>query len=194
MKKLNRHKKQYFILILFLFVIFYAFPDAFSEGEKLFKANKPEQAIPFFEQAILSETVSPSVYNFLGLSYYQVGKYQQSLDSFIKGTSKDGTNKRILYYNAGNTAFAMGNYSLADQYFSIAYAADNNFSSALLNHFSTVKDFLDFLPVRFRYDYSRLLSILSNHFSARKDFPYYLHSTFPHDYSEFLPVLSNYFQ
>lgn len=137
MKKLNRHKKQYFILILFLFVIFYAFPDAFSEGEKLFKANKPEQAISFFEQAILSETVSPSVYNFLGLSYYQVGKYQQSLDSFIKGTSKDGTNKRILYYNAGNTAFAMGNYSLADQYFSIAYAADNNFSSALLNRANT---------------------------------------------------------
>ncbi|MBQ1198486.1 MAG: hypothetical protein IIX47_07805, partial [Spirochaetaceae bacterium] len=85
----------------------------------------------------LSENTPSSVYNFLGLSYYQVGKYQQSLDTFIKGTTKDNTNKRILYYNAGNTAFAMGNFSLADQYFSFSYAADNNFSSALLNRANT---------------------------------------------------------
>lgn len=125
------------MLILFFLVIICAYTDAFSEGEQFFKANKPEQAIPYFEQAIFMENVSPDVYNFLGLSYYQVGKYQQSLDTFIKGTNKDGTNKRILYYNAGNTAFAMGNYSLAEQYFSIAFAADNNFSSALLNRANT---------------------------------------------------------
>lgn len=125
------------MMIIFFLVIINAYTDAFSEGEQLFKANKPEQAIPFFEQALLLETVPPNVYNFLGLSYYQVGKYQQSLDAFIKGTTKGSTNKRILYYNAGNTAFAMGNYNLADQYFSIAYAADNNFSSALLNRANT---------------------------------------------------------
>jgi tetratricopeptide (TPR) repeat protein len=136
-KKLKRHKKLYFMPIIFFLAIIFAYSDAFSEGEQFFKANKPEQAIPFFEQSLLSESTPSSVYNFLGLSYYQVGKYQQSLDTFIKGTSKDGTNKRILYYNAGNTAFAMGNFELADQYFSISYAADNNFSSALLNRANT---------------------------------------------------------
>ena len=137
MKKLNNHKSLFFMFILFFLAIIFAYSDAFSEGEQYFKTNKPEQAIPFFEQAILSETVSPSVYNFLGLSYYQVGKYQQSLDTFIKGTTKDGTNKRILYYNAGNTAFAMGNYELSEQYFSFSFAADNKFSSALLNRANT---------------------------------------------------------
>ena len=125
------------MLFLSILSISLVYADAFSEGEKFFKENKPEQAIPFFEQALLMENVSPNVYNFLGLSYYQIGKYQQSLDVFLNGTTKDGTNKRILYYNAGNTAFAMGNFSLADQYFSFSYAADNNFSSALLNRANT---------------------------------------------------------
>lgn len=137
MKKLNIHKQLTLMLFLSILSISLVYADAFSEGEKFFKENKPEQAIPFFEQALLMETVSPNVYNFLGLSYYQIGKYQQSLDVFLNGTTKDGTNKRILYYNAGNTAFAMGNFSLADQYFSFSYAADNNFSSALLNRANT---------------------------------------------------------
>ena len=123
MKKLNIHKQLTLMLFLSILSISLVYADAFSEGEKFFKENKPEQAIPFFEQALLMENVSPNVYNFLGLSYYQIGKYQQSLDVFLNGTTKDGTNKRILYYNAGNTAFAMGNYSIADQYFSIAFAA-----------------------------------------------------------------------
>ena len=137
MKKLNIHKQLTLMLFLSILSISLVYADAFSEGEKFFKENKPEQAIPFFEQALLMENVSPNVYNFLGLSYYQIGKYQQSLDVFLNGTTKDGTNKRILYYNAGNTAFAMGNFSLADQYFSFSYAADNNFSSALLNRANT---------------------------------------------------------
>jgi tetratricopeptide (TPR) repeat protein len=136
-KKLNIHKQLTLMLFLSILSISLVYADAFSEGEKFFKENKPEQAIPFFEQALLMENVSPNVYNFLGLSYYQIGKYQQSLDVFVNGTTKDGTNKRILYYNAGNTAFAMGNFSLADQYFSFSYAADNNFSSALLNRANT---------------------------------------------------------
>ena len=137
MKKLNIHKQLTLMLFLSILSISLVYADAFSEGEKFFKENKPEQAIPFFEQALLMENVSPNVYNFLGLSYYQIGKYQQSLDVFLNGTTKDGTNKRILFYNAGNTAFAMGNFSLADQYFSIAFAADSNFSSALLNRANT---------------------------------------------------------
>ena len=137
MKKLIHHKRLTLMLILSILAISLVYSDAFSEGEKFFKENKPEQAIPFLEQALLIENVSPNVYNFLGLSYYQIGQFQQSLDTFLKGTTKDGTNKRILYYNAGNTAFAMGNYSLADQYFSIAFAADSNFSSALLNRANT---------------------------------------------------------
>lgn len=137
MKKLIHHKRLTLMLILSILAISLVYSDAFSEGEKFFKENKPEQAIPFLEQALLIENVSPNVYNFLGLSYYQIGQFQQSLDTFLKGTTKDGTNKRILYYNAGNTAFAMGKYSLADQYFSIAYAADANFSSALLNRANT---------------------------------------------------------
>ena len=137
MKILNIHKQFTLMLFLSILSISLVYADAYSDGEKFFKENKPEQAIPFFEQALLMENVSPNVYNFLGLSYYQIGKYQQSLDAFLKGTTKDGTNKRILYYNAGNTAFAMGNYSIADQYFSIAFAADSNFSSALLNRANT---------------------------------------------------------
>ena len=56
-----------------------------SEGEKLFKTNKPSEATLFLEEEIKNGTASSAAYNYLGLAYYQIGDYQNSVDAFARG-------------------------------------------------------------------------------------------------------------
>ena len=73
-----------------------------SEGEKLFKSNKPMEATLFLEEEIKNGTASSAAYNYLGLAYYQIGDYQNSVDAFAKGLKVPATNKKVLSFNQGN--------------------------------------------------------------------------------------------
>ncbi len=135
-----KQNKNGYILLFFVIQLLAAsavFADPFSEGELLFSKNKPQEAIVLFEQALPSQNVNPLVYNYLGLSYYQTGQMQKALETFLNGTQKAGTSKRVLYYNAGNTAFAMGLYQDAENYFSLASVADPSYAQAFLNRANT---------------------------------------------------------
>ena len=86
----------------------------YDKGVSLFCENKPAEAIIYLQQAVLESDVNPDVYNYLGLAYYQTGQFQKSLEVFQLGTGVSGTDKRRLYYNAGNSAFALGYYVRAE--------------------------------------------------------------------------------
>lgn len=107
--------------------------ESFTMGERLFKSNKPAEAITYLQKAITESPINPAVYNYLGLSYYQLGQLQNSLDAFLQGTSVSGTNKKLLFFNAGNTAFALNNYTQAIELYSMSLAADPSYASAMLN-------------------------------------------------------------
>lgn len=134
------HKKHRFSLFIILFHFLLMpdiFADSFADGALLFSRNKPDEAIVLFEQALQSANTDPLVYNYLGLSYYQTGQMQKALETFLSGTQKDGTNKRVLYYNAGNTAFAMGLLLEAENYFSLSSVADPLNAQVYLNRANT---------------------------------------------------------
>lgn len=126
-------KKSLFLIVFFCFSIFVFGSENYSMGESLFKNNSPEEAIPYFRLALTEPDVNKMVYNYLGLCYYQVGKLQESLDTFLKGTTVSGTNKRQLFYNAGNSAFSLGQFDRAVEFYSYSLAADGTFSNAVLN-------------------------------------------------------------
>ncbi len=107
--------------------------DNYDKGVSLFRENKPSEAILYLQQAVLETGVNPDVYNYLGLAYYQTGQFQKSLEVFQLGTGVSGTDRRRLYYNAGNSAFSLGYYDRAVEMYSYALAANPSFSSALLN-------------------------------------------------------------
>ena len=104
-----------------------------TEGEKLFKSNRPADAAPLLESDIASGKASPDAYNYLGLAYYQTGQFGKSAEAFEKGLAVPGTNKKILAYNAGNAAFAGADYVKAVSYYSLALAASPDFTPAVLN-------------------------------------------------------------
>ena len=121
--------------IVFCFAALFLCNNAFSEteGEKLFKSNRPAEATLFLEQEIKDGTASSAAYNYLGLAYYQIGDYINSVDAFGRGLKVPATNKKVLSYNQGNAYYAMGDYENAAKSFSLALSADPKYTQALLN-------------------------------------------------------------
>ncbi len=107
--------------------------ENFEKGAELFQLNKPEEAIPFFEKVIDEDGVNPDAYVFLGVAYYQIGNFEKSLAVCAKGLAKENTDHKILAYNAGNSAYSLGNYMRADSCYAIAMKIDEKFSPAVLN-------------------------------------------------------------
>ena len=109
------------------------FSQDFADGEELFQMNKPAEAIPLFEKLIDDKNVNPAVFIYLGVAYYQIEEYQKSLSICVKGLTRADTDHKVLAYNAGNSAYALGNYARADACYAIAIKEDPNFSAAYLN-------------------------------------------------------------
>lgn len=121
------------ILLLF-FTISIAFSsEAYDKGFELFSSNRPEEAIPYFLTSLEDASVSPSVYIYLGIAYYQIGDYSKSLQISRQGLSAAGTNKRVIAFNAGNSAYAMRDFVTAEEMYSLAFAADPSFANPVLN-------------------------------------------------------------
>ena len=124
---MSRYTTGAILLLLFAARLF-----AESEGERLFKSNDPTSAIPILERELSSGIASAAAYNYLGLSYYQTGQYDKSVATFERGLRVSGTDKKVLAYNAGNSAFAAGNYAKADSCYSLALSASPDFAKALV--------------------------------------------------------------
>ena len=124
---------KFFIALFCAFFICGGSLYAETEGEKLFKSNRPAEAILFLEDEIKSGTASSAAYNYLGLAYYQTGDYQNSVDAFAKGLKVPATNKKVLSFNQGNSYYAMGDYENAAKSYSLALSADPKYTQALLN-------------------------------------------------------------
>ncbi|WP_428768567.1 tetratricopeptide repeat protein [Treponema sp. HNW] len=114
-----------------------AFENPFNEGERLFRSNRPDQALPFLEKALAEKGTPPVIYNYLGTACIQTGNLKKALEVFLRGTEAAGTDKKSLYYNAGNTAFLLGDYAKAYEYFSFSLAADSLWASSYLNRANT---------------------------------------------------------
>ena len=127
-------RKLFLIITVITMSVFSSFAsDAYETGYNLFTTNKPAEAIPYLETALNDVAVSPSVYVYLGIAYYQTGKYPESRDVFKRGLSASGTNKRIIAFNAGNSAYAMRDYATAEEMFSLASVADPAYAAPVLN-------------------------------------------------------------
>lgn len=138
----------------------HASENPFDEGEMLFRTNQPEKAVPFLEKSIAEKKALPAVYNYLGTAYIQTGKPKKALEVFLQGTEAAGTDKKSLYYNAGNAAFLLGDYAKAHEYFSFSLAADSVWAASYLNRANTrvyLQKYTEAID-----DYTRYLALVPN--------------------------------
>jgi len=157
--------------------------DLFIEGERLFRENKPAEAAPLLYQASLSPGTNPKVFIYLGLCYKQTGKYADAISVFMKGTQAPGTDRKVLFFNAGGVYFVQNLHTEADGMYSRAIEIDSAYAPAYLNRANTrvklrqfakaVDDYTVYLtldpasaqqePVR------KLIALLSSEIRSRED-------------------------
>ncbi|HIW36844.1 MAG TPA: tetratricopeptide repeat protein, partial [Candidatus Treponema faecavium] len=119
--------------------------------------NDPQGAAALFETALSESPVNPDIYIYLPLAYYQLGEYDKSLEISNIGLSTEGTNRHIIAFNAGNTAFAAGDYINASIYYTMAIEADAQYAAPVLNRANTYMK-LDKLEDAVR-DYTKYLTL-----------------------------------
>ena len=117
-------------------VVLHAQTSAFSSGEELFRTGKFSEAVPYLEKAVESGE-NPKAYIYLGLCYHQMKEYEKGLAVLEKGMDAPGTNKKVIAFDAGNISFAMGNYAAAENWYSMAIAADPSYAAPVLNRANT---------------------------------------------------------
>ena len=160
-----------------------ALKKSVSQGTKLFEQGKAAEAIAPLETAVNSGSATPAEYNYLGLSYYQIGNYTKSVEAFKKGLSASGTNKKLLYFNMGNSYFSMGEFQSALESFSMATVADPGYAEPFLNKANTeikldmlseaASDYKRYLALRpesvQRPQIERIISLIETEISARAE-------------------------
>ena len=88
----------------------------YSEGNEALKHRNYQVAIWNYQKAISLDSESPNFHFNLGLTYYEIGNYSESIDSF-KRVELLVPNQTDTYYNLALAHHKMSNTRLADIYF-----------------------------------------------------------------------------
>ena len=128
-------KKPFFFSVLYLFLIVSSVSagNFFTMGEELFMQNKPQEATALLEKAILEEPENAKVYEYLGICYQQTGKQDEAIQVMKRGLTVSLTDKKVLYFNIGNSFFLMDKNSFAEEMYSEAIKEDSAYAAPYLN-------------------------------------------------------------
>jgi tetratricopeptide (TPR) repeat protein len=88
----------------------------FNEGNAALKHRDYQVAIWNYQKAISLDSESPNFHYNLGLTYYEIGNYSESIDSF-KHVELLVPSQTDTYYNLALAHYKMSNSRLADIYF-----------------------------------------------------------------------------
>ena len=135
--------KKVFTFFLFFFTPF-CFATTFTDAQEYFIDNDTDLAIQKFEMSLIDGSFEPTIYSLLGVAYLQNGNYEEALEIFIEGTNDIATDKRGLYYNAGNASYLMQDYEKAQEYYDFTLVADPAYTNAYLNRANTKVQLKDY--------------------------------------------------
>lgn len=107
--------------------------DSFKEGERLFQANKPLEAIAMLENAVKADPANEKASLWLGISYQQTGKYDEAVQVFRKALASSKVFRHLFYFNMGNSYFALKKMAFAEEMYSSALVENQDYSQAYLN-------------------------------------------------------------
>jgi tetratricopeptide (TPR) repeat protein len=127
-------RKIYFPVIVFSFVTQAMYcQSAFTRGEELFLANKPQEALAFLEAAAAGDPANVQAALYLGIAYEQLKRNDDAIAAFRKILPRAGGQSALIAFNLGNVYFAKGETNFAEQYYTQAIQADPVYATAYLN-------------------------------------------------------------
>lgn len=126
-----------------------------AQGERLFRENQPEAALPFLEQATREPTAEARTWLWLSVAYQQLGRLDEAVGTLRKGLARATSDKQLFYFNLGNLFLLQGKASFARDMFDSAIAAEASFAPAWLNRANSAMMLEDLRAAK--ADYQRYL-------------------------------------
>jgi tetratricopeptide (TPR) repeat protein len=130
-------KAVFMPLLAALWIQFLGAQTSFSRGEDFFMQNKPQEAVPFLENAILENPDEMKAYLYLGIAYHQLERPDDAVAVYLKALPRAGNETARIAYNLGNLYFSLGKSDSAEHYYTQAVAADPAYAAAYLNRANT---------------------------------------------------------
>ena len=123
------------LFLLFGLVSLFLFGQStmLQQGEELFLANKPEEALPLLESALRQYPNNEDIYLYLGIIYEQLGQNDKAVRILQKGAAIASEHVDTIYYNIGNNLFVQGKNALAVEMYSMALETNPEMADAYLN-------------------------------------------------------------
>jgi len=106
---------------------------SFSEGERLFRENKPSEAAAALETAVLESEVDERAWLYLAASYEQQKRYDEALGVLRKGLPKASRYRHLFYFDMGNLFALQGKNAFAEEMYGESIKASDQYASAYLN-------------------------------------------------------------
>jgi colicin import membrane protein len=130
---------------------------AFDDGERLFREDKPKEAVAYLERAVAEPGADERAWLYLGLSYQQLGRLDEAVQSFRKGSASAVRFRHLFFYDLGNVYILQGKNAFAIEMLGEALVSDPSFANAYLNRANarlSVKDYPGAMD-----DYARYLEL-----------------------------------
>jgi tetratricopeptide (TPR) repeat protein len=128
---------------------------AVTEGERLFRENRPAEALPLLEQATREGKGGEAAWLWLAYAYQQTGRLEDAISTLRKGAAKATERPGLFWYNLGNLYSLQGKAAFAKEMYDSAIAAEPSLAGAWLNRANASLLLKDTRQAR--EDYSRYL-------------------------------------
>jgi tetratricopeptide (TPR) repeat protein len=104
-----------------------------EKGTALFVQNKPAEARPMLEEALVEDPSSEITYLYLGVVYQQLGDPERAITVLKRGLAIATLHKDLFLYNIGNNFFSQGAFTFAEESYTAAVAANHTLPVGYLN-------------------------------------------------------------
>lgn len=132
--------------------------SSFDEGERLFREDKPKDAVAYLEKAVTEPGTDERAWLYLGLAYQQLGRLDDAAQAFRKGGASSSRFRHLFLFDLGNVYLLQGKNSFAAEMYGEAIEASPSLADAYLNRANAriaVKEF----PLA-RDDYRKYLELV----------------------------------
>ena len=86
--------------------------QAYAQGKRLYEAKDYHKALEAFREAVKAEPKYASAYNYLGLTYKQLGLYDEAAQAYVKAIQLQPQNY-VFLFNLGMLMYAANSYDNA---------------------------------------------------------------------------------
>ena len=130
-------KKVPLVFTFLLLTVFCYGQTSFARGEELLMQNKPAEAAPFLESAVVEDPANTTACLYLGIVYEQMGRTEEAIAIYRRALPAAGRLSASVANNLGNVYFQRGNDFEAEQFYTQAIGFDSVFSKAYLGRANT---------------------------------------------------------